>query len=136
MMKYLIIIIITVTATLLFGNAASHVQAAYDQTDPFWQICKDTPHATVCEDKGAAQTQSDNRIYGKNGILMKATSIVRTAVGVASVIVLIIGGIKYITSGGDANAITSAKNTVLYAVVGLVITIAAQAIIVLVINKI
>jgi len=135
MMKYLIIIIITVTATLLFGNAASHVQAAYDQTDPFQTVCKDNPHATVCKDKDAVQTQSDNRIYGNNGILMKATSIVRTAVGVASVIVLIIGGIKYITSGGDANAISSAKNTVFYAIIGLVIALVAQAIIYLVLSK-
>lgn len=131
-MKYLMIIFATLGAMLLLGGVTLHVQAAYD---PFQTVCKDNPNATVCKDKDTAQTQEDNRIYGKNGILMKGTSIVRTAVGVASVIVLIIGGIKYITSQGDANAITSAKNTVLYAIYGLVIALVAQAIIALVLNK-
>jgi len=134
MKKFITIVFITLATLLLFG-ATTYVKAAYDQTDPFQQICLDNPGATVCKDKLAVQTIDDNKIYGKNGILIKATKLVRTAIGVASVVVLIIGGIKYVTSRGDANAVASAKNTVLYAVFGLVITVAAQAIIVLVINR-
>jgi len=137
MKKFITIVFITLATLLLFG-ATIHVKATYtyDQTDPFQQICQNNPGATVCRDKLAVQTTDDNKVYGPNGILMKATKLVRTAVGVASVIVLIIGGIKYVTSRGDANAVASAKNTVLYAVFGLVITVAAQAIIVLVVKKV
>jgi hypothetical protein len=49
--------------------------------------------------------------------------------GAIAVIMIIIGGIRYTTSNGDASAITSAKNTILYAVVGLVVAILAYAIV-------
>ncbi len=48
--------------------------------------------------------------------------------GIVAVIVIIIGGLRYITSNGDASGIQSAKNTILYAVVGLVVIIAAAGI--------
>lgn len=48
--------------------------------------------------------------------------------GIVAVIVIVIGGIRYTTSNGDANQIKSAKNTILYAVVGLVVIIMAAAI--------
>lgn len=47
-------------------------------------------------------------------------------VGLAAVIMIIIGGLKYITSGGDASKLTSAKNTILYALIGLVVAAVAQ----------
>lgn len=49
--------------------------------------------------------------------------------GAIAVVMIVIGGIKYTTSNGDSSAITSAKNTILYAVVGLVIAILAYAIV-------
>ena len=57
------------------------------------------------------------------------------AVGALSVIMLIWGGIRYTTSAGDSNKVTSAKNTVLYAIVGLVVSILAWAIVNMVIDK-
>lgn len=48
--------------------------------------------------------------------------------GIVAVIVIIIGGIRYTTSNGDAAGVKSAKNTILYAVVGLIVIIMASAI--------
>jgi hypothetical protein len=42
---------------------------------------------------------------------------------------LIYGGIRYTTSGGNANSVTAAKNTILYAIIGLVVAIFAYAIV-------
>ena len=50
-------------------------------------------------------------------------------VGIIAVIMIIIGGIRYTTSNGDASQIKSAKDTVLYAVVGIVVAILAYAIV-------
>ena len=50
-------------------------------------------------------------------------------IGAIAVIMVIIGGLRYVLSGGDANAVTSAKNTILYAIVGLAIAILAYAIV-------
>ena len=50
-------------------------------------------------------------------------------VGVIAVIMIIIGGLKYIISSGDSNNINSAKNTILYAIIGLVIVAFAQEVV-------
>jgi len=50
-------------------------------------------------------------------------------IGAISVIIIIIGGIRYVTSAGDSNQISGAKNTILYAVVGVVIALMAYAIV-------
>jgi len=55
--------------------------------------------------------------------------------GAIAVIVIIIGGIRYVMSSGDAGQVQSAKNTILYAVVGLVVVIMAYAIVNFVINQ-
>ena len=49
--------------------------------------------------------------------------------GAVAVIVIIIGGIRYVMSGGDAGQVQSAKNTILYAVIGLIVVIMAYAIV-------
>ena len=57
-------------------------------------------------------------------------------VGILAVVMVIIGGIQYTTSAGDQAAVTKAKNTILYGIVGLVIAILAYAIVNFVIGKI
>lgn len=49
--------------------------------------------------------------------------------GAISVVMIILGGIKYTTSSGDTKNIESAKNTILYAVIGLVVALLASAIV-------
>lgn len=50
-------------------------------------------------------------------------------IGILAVIMIIVGGIRYVTSAGDSNAATAAKNTIMYAVVGLLIAAVAYAIV-------
>ena len=60
------------------------------------------------------------------------TTIVNTAlfvIGAISVLMLIYGGIRYTTSGGNEKSVTAAKNTILYAIVGIVIAVLAYAIV-------
>lgn len=56
-------------------------------------------------------------------------------IGILSVIMIIFGGIKYTTSGGDSGKLTSAKNTIIYSVIGLLVAIFAYAIVNLVIAQ-
>lgn len=49
--------------------------------------------------------------------------------GIIAIILIIIGGVKYMTSGGDSNSAANARNTVLYAIVGLIIVVFAQVIV-------
>ena len=74
--------------------------------------------------EGVSETASDPQALVKQFV-----NIFLFAVGALSVIMLIWGGIRYTTSAGDSNKVTAAKNTVLYAIVGLVIAILAYAIV-------
>lgn len=58
-----------------------------------------------------------------------AISLVVAMVGVVTVVVIIIGGIQYVTSQGDAGKTVKARNTILYGIVGLVICLLAYAIV-------
>ncbi|MBR0480311.1 hypothetical protein IJJ46_00575 [Candidatus Saccharibacteria bacterium] len=68
-------------------------------------------------------------LVGDNGFIRKLTSWVLLAVGTISVIMLIYGGFRYVISGGDSKKVTDAKNTILYAIIGLIISMLAYAIV-------
>lgn len=85
--------------------------------------------------EGAKSTgQKDTRSAGD--LVEVFVNIMLFAVGILSVIMLIWGGIRYVLSGGDSGAVSSAKKTILYAVVGLVVAILAFAIVNFVITNI
>lgn len=75
-----------------------------------------------CGDTGEAQERVNN-------IVATVINIFSVIVGIVAVIMIIFGGFKYITSGGDSNNVSAAKTTILYAIVGLVIVALAQVIV-------
>lgn len=77
-------------------------------------------------------TVAENKV---NNIIKLTINLFSLVVGVVSVIMIIIGGLKYITSSGDSNNITSAKNTILYAIIGLVVVALAQFIVQFVLSR-
>lgn len=77
-------------------------------------------------DPDAADEPAAERIQR---IIRTVINIFSLVVGVVSVIMIIIGGLKYITSGGDSGNLSGAKNTILYAIIGLVIVALAQVIV-------
>lgn len=96
---------------------------------------------TLCEAGGpAADTDlcinkdQSNITTGNGSIFTKIISAISLLVGAFSVIMVAIGGLRYILSQGDSNALSDAKNTMTYALIGLVIAIFAQAIVTLVLN--
>ena len=64
-----------------------------------------------------------------NQTITNVINIFSVIVGIVAVIMLIYGGFRYVTSGGDSGNIGNAKNTILYAIVGLVIVAIAQAVV-------
>jgi hypothetical protein len=75
-------------------------------------------------------------LVGANGVFTQITNTILYAVGIISVIMLIWGGLRYVISGGDSKKVTDAKNTIMYAIIGLIIAILAFAIVNFVINAI
>lgn len=69
-------------------------------------------------------------------IIPVVINILSVIVGVIAVIMVIVGGLKYITSSGEPGNVTSAKNTILYAVIGLVVVALAQIIVRFVLSEV
>lgn len=89
--------------------------------------------ALAGSDCGSGGSGSASRI---SSVIRLIVNVLTAIVGIAAVIMIILGGFKYITSNGDASKITSAKNTIIYAIVGLVIVAVAQVIVRFVIGKV
>ena len=94
----------------------------------------DNPAQAGAETARANGMPSD--LIGVNGVFTKITNTVLYAVGIISVIMLIYGGLRYVISGGDSKKVTDAKNTIMYAIIGLIISILAYAIVNFVINAV
>lgn len=120
-------IIGVMAATFGILSFAPAPAAAYDPLD---EACVQGRSASVCQNKSA-----DNPLFGPSGAITKATQLLTIAVGAISVIMIIIGGFRYIVSGGDSNATKGAKDTILYAVIGLIIALIAQALVLFVLRR-
>ena len=75
-----------------------------------------------------ASGQSD-QLFGKDGVFQTITNAALFLIGAVSVLMLIYGGIRYTLSGGDSKAVTDAKNTILYAIIGIIVALLAYAIV-------
>ena len=70
-----------------------------------------------------------------SGFIIGIINIALAVAGLIAVLFLIIGGFRYITSGGNDASVTSAKNTILYAIIGLVVVALSQLIVRFTLNK-
>ncbi|HRQ98143.1 MAG TPA: pilin [Candidatus Saccharibacteria bacterium] len=96
-----------------------------------------TSPAVSAEDLGGIRgaidkTKSDEQpatLFGDGGVFTNVINIALFIIGALAVLMLIIGGIRYTISGGDTAAVTAAKNTILYAIIGIIVAILAYAIV-------
>lgn len=99
---------------------------AYADFNPLANVkCSDPEviNSAVCDSPGG------DPLTGPEGIIIKATRIIAIIAGFAAVIVIILAGIRYITSSGSPDQVSQAKKTLIYAAVGLIVIVLGQAII-------
>lgn len=90
--------------------------------------------STTCDPQ---DEENKKRIEGSvDKIIETVINILSVVVGVVAVIMIIVGGLKYITSGGESASVSGAKNTILYALVGLVVVVLAQIVVRFVIQRV
>ena len=85
--------------------------------------------AEVGVGKAVKEDNQTADIFGNGGIFQTVVDFLLFLVGAISVIMLIVGGIRYILSAGDQQKVTDAKNTILYAIIGIIIAVLAWAIV-------
>lgn len=91
-------------------------------------LCKGANDLTIAEDTEPCE-RADTATGGFNTLLRRIINIISVIIGVIAVIMIIWGGFKYITSGGAQDKVKSAKDTLLYAIIGLIIVALAQVIV-------
>lgn len=92
----------------------------------------DVINGSACSGGGASNplcTSKDTAQNDLNSQIRNVTNVIMFLLGAVSVIVIIIGGMMYVVSAGDPGRAKKAKDTILYAVVGLVIALFAGAIV-------
>lgn len=89
-----------------------------------------------CATDGANQAKTGSATTNDlNAVIKLVVNILLFIIGALSVIMIVFGGIKYTVSNGNPDQIKNAKNTIMYAVVGLVVAILAYAIVNFVISS-
>jgi hypothetical protein len=118
---------LTLIITCLFGTFAVNMvpAAALDCTNP--QTPQEKLECGACAtDPSGCPSDPDKSLQDT---VRNIVNVISIAAGVVAVIMIILGGFRYITSGGNAQAVQSAKNTILYAIIGLVVIAFAQVIV-------
>jgi hypothetical protein len=99
-----------------------------------------TALADVCTNPIAAGSQcakangTSNNLFAQGGVFQTIANTLIFIVGAVAVIFLIIGGLRYVISNGDPKNVSAAKDTILYAIVGIVVAIVSFALVSFVIN--
>jgi hypothetical protein len=96
-----------------------------------------TPQDEVCKGIGAADGSGGCSQDGMlTSVVRNVINIFSIVIGIVAVIMIMVGGFKYITAAGDSGNITSAKQTVIYALIGLVVAALAQFLVQFVLDNI
>lgn len=98
--------------------------------DPISGLCAvDGTNSSLCKDKS-------DKLFGPGSLWTNIINTLIYIVGAVSVIMIIIGGLRFTLSGGDASGTKSGRETIIYAVIGMVVAIMSYAIVNFVLSRI
>jgi hypothetical protein len=108
------------------------IDASAVSWNPFDSVdCKGaTATSAICA------TKNPKSVTGSNGAIVTIANFMALIAGIAAVIILLIASIKYITADGDVKEIESAKNTIIYTVIGILVILFAKILVTYVVSKV
>lgn len=111
--------LVIASIVVMAGVLAAALPTLPVQAINVFEQCKDNADASVCKSQG------DNA----ESIMGTVIDLMLYTLGIISVIMIVVGGIRFATADGDPSGIKSARNTVIYSVVGLIVAILSFAIV-------
>lgn len=84
--------------------------------------CAGATDIAVCKDDGG-------KLFGPNSVWNRILTTLTFIIGAVSVLMIVIGALRYTLSGGDEKTTVGAKNTIIYSIVGLILAVMANAIV-------
>lgn len=111
--------IVTITATLALAIVGGFLLSQAASAVGIYDACSTDPNNIVCANSGESV----------DPVIKTVIRYLLIISGIVSVVMVIIGGLKYSTSNGDSAKLSSAKNTIMYAIIGVIISALAYAIV-------
>ena len=119
LISVILIVVLFVSTTALAQGATNEIREG---------LCAGANLEITENTSGACENES-NALDAISDVIRRIVNLLSIIVGVVAVIMIIVGGFRYVTSGGSDASVTGAKNTILYAVIGLIIVALAQLIV-------
>ena len=117
-------IVLSLAAVVALSAPAFVPAAAYAQETPIKDGVNCGADLKLTSEAGCEVDESG--VTSLNSLITKIINIFSIIVGVIAVVMIIVGGLKYITSGGESSNVSGAKNTIIYAIIGLIVVALAQ----------
>ena len=132
-MRRLVLIVLIVVISLGF---LSPVPVGAKGVDIIKNVCvddsgKELPpdkRPSICDDN-SSDPNAPNPIYGQDGILTRAIEVLSIIAGIAAIFAIIFAGLKFATSQGDPSSVSTARQSLIYAIIGIVIVVVSQAVV-------
>jgi len=127
------IIAILCVITSLFALPVAVYAAPVDFNNPVSGVdCSGATDSPVCKDLSS----TDNPLFGPTGILTKVAKAFALFTGIISIFMVVISGLRYVLSAGDASKTASAKNGIMYAAIGVAVSAVSGAIAQFILSKV
>lgn len=127
-------VVITMASLSLMAPVLVPVAIGTASADIKGSLCQGINNAASGDNSQGCGTAGQGGTVDLSSIAQKIVNIFSVVVGIVAVIMIIYGGFRYITSGGESGRVGSAKNTLIYAIIGLIVVALAQIIVHFVIN--
>lgn len=115
--------------------AAGTLALTYSQVARAAESCDPTGSSVASGAACAQPAGTADNLFVANGIFQQISNTLIFLVGAIAVIMLIIGGLRYVTSNGEASSIKGAKDTITYAIIGIIVAMLSYALVSFVIGR-
>ena len=128
-MKRILAVVLILACSTIFSSVAFAATSLFD-------VCTNSNSDTTSQSAAcASKYDTNNPISGSNSIIVKITNFIALIAGLAAVILLIIAGIKYITSQGDTAGVKAAKASLINVLIGILVIVLGRQLIVYVVSR-
>ncbi|MHB1864873.1 MAG: pilin [Candidatus Saccharimonadales bacterium] len=128
-MKYIKIVVVVLSSVLIFTTTSTAADATNTHTPTRLNLFSSSLVGDACSGLSQAAVAGNGCQQGGNtiqSIAHTAVTIMSLVVGAISIIMIMVAGLKFVTSGGDSNGVASARKTLIYAVIGIFVAVLAQ----------
>lgn len=127
------LLVLLCLAVGIFAFPVATFAAAPDFNNPASGVdCSGAADSPICKDLSS----TGNPLFGPDGVLTKVAKFFALLTGIISGFMIVISGLRYVTSSGDAGKTKTARDGIMYSAIGMLVSAAAGAIALFILSKV